>query len=262
MKKKQQQDTQLFVACYDLHYPFYDKPTFNAIMDFIRRNPVDGFVWGGDQLDNTEISHHNKGKGLYKLPGSYTKNTTGFDRDILRVVESALSEECEKIWIEGNHDNWEYQYIESHPELQDTIERPKLLQLEERGWEFIPMGTSYAHGELTYVHGETLSGMGNQSPAGHAKKAVDTYCCNVLYGHFHNPMSYTKILPTDTRRKWMSWCSPIAGNVNPTYLKNRPTAWLNGFTIIEYRKGGLFNAYPVIVVNGTFSFNGKVYGGK
>jgi hypothetical protein len=258
-KKK---EVELYVAVYDLHYPQYDKPTFNAIMDFLRRNPVDGFVWGGDQFDNAEISHHNKGKGLYKLPGSYAKNTTGFDKDILRVVESALPKGCEKVWIEGNHDHWQYEFVELHPELQNTIEREQLLQLQERGWKFIPMGTAFQHGELSYVHGETLSGMGNQSPAGHAKKAVETYCCNVLYGHFHNPMSYTKILPTDTKRKWMGWCSPIAGHVNPTYLQNRPTAWLTGFTIVEYRQNGYFNLYPVIIIDGKFSFAGKIYGGK
>lgn len=260
-KKNSKQEPELWVAAYDIHYPVIHKPTFNAMLDFIENNKVSGFVFGGDQFDNSCISHHNRGKGLYKLPGQYAKETKGFDADILKPIEAHLGD-IPKIWIEGNHDNWEYELIETHPELQGSIERPLLLNIEERDWKYVPMGTGYKYGELTFIHGETLTGVGNQASAMHAKKAIETYCTNVLYGHMHSPQSFTKVLPSDTKRKWMSWCSPVIGDVNPKYLENRPTAWLNGFTIIEFRANGLFNVYPVVVIDGQFSFGGKIYGSK
>lgn len=254
-------EVELYVACYDLHYPMVHQPTVDAMLDFVRKNPVAGFVWGGDQFDNSCISHHNRGKGLYKLPGQYAAETRGFDT-LLKQIEGLLPKTANRVWIEGNHDNWEFELVETHPELQGTIERPLLLGLKDRGWKVIPMGKTFKYGELTFVHGETLTGVGNQASAMHAKKAIEIYCTNILYGHMHAPQSFTKVLPSDTRRKWMSWCSPIAGDVNPKYLENRPTAWLNGFTIIEFHDKGLFNVYPVVVIDGKFSYGGKIYGGK
>lgn len=255
-------ETSLWIGCYDVHYPSYHKPTFNALLDFLRHNRIDGFVFGGDQLDNACISHHNKGKGLYKLPGQYAAETKGFDKEILKPIENLLPEGCSKQWLIGNHDGWEFELVETHPELQGSIERPLLLNLKERGWNVTEMGRAFKHGELTFIHGEVLTGVGNQAAGFHAKKALEIYCSNVLYGHMHAPQSFTKLLPSDSSRKWMSWCSPIIGDVNPKYLENRPTAWLNGFTIIEFRDKGLFNVYPVVVIDGKFSFGGKVYGGK
>lgn len=260
--KKQKKETELWVAAYDIHYPMYHKPTFNALLDFLNSNSVDGFVFGGDQFDNSCISHHNKGKGLYKLPGQYAAETKGFDRDVLSAIERLLPDTAERVWIEGNHDHWEFELVETHPELLGSVERPVLLDVMERGWKLVPMGTCFKKGELTFIHGEALTGVGNQAAGVHSKKALEIYCTNVLYGHMHAPQSFTKVLPSDTSRKWMSWCSPIIGDVNPKYLENRPTAWLNGFTIVEFRDKGLFNVYPIVVIDGQFSFGGKVYGKK
>ncbi len=41
--------------------------------------------------------------------------------------------------------------------------------------------------------------------------------------------------------------------LNPAYLKNKPSNWINGFSIIELMPGGTFNVYPVVVTKGKFS---------
>lgn len=252
----------LWVCAFDLHYPKVHKPTFNAMLDFITKNKakIAGFYFGGDQFDNSELSHHNAGKPLYKPAGSYHRNTTGFDAAVLKPIEAALSKTTERVWQIGNHDDWEHQFVESHPELLGTIERPGLLGLVKRGWTVVPCGTGYKAGKVTLIHGETLSGVGNQASGYHAKKAVETYCRSVVYGHMHSPQSFTKVLPHNQTDKWQAHCSPILGNVNPSYLRNRPTAWLNGFTIVELQDNQNFNVYSVIVTNGKFSFAGEIYG--
>lgn len=234
------------------------------MLDFISKNnkKIAGFYFGGDQLDNEELSHHNSKKPLYKPAGSYRRNTTGFDASILTPIENILGPETQRIWQIGNHDDWEYQFVESHPELLGTIERPGLLKLEERGWHIVPCGSGFKVGKLTFIHGETLSGIGNQASGYHAKKAVETYCGSVVYGHMHSPQSYTKVLPHHQTDKWQAHCAPILGATNPTYLRNRPTAWLNGFIIVEFQENGNFNIYSVVVTNGRFSFGGVVYGGS
>src|SRR5579859_7951156 len=119
---------KVYVAGYDLHFPKYDKPTFNAMMEFIEAVEPDGFIFGGDQFDNAEISHHNRRKPIYKPTGSFKRNTDQFDATILRPLEAALGN-VEKVWITGNHDDWEREFIESHPELEGVIERPEYLHL-------------------------------------------------------------------------------------------------------------------------------------
>lgn len=258
----------LWVAAYDVHAPEVDKPTLAALLDFLQKNKknIAGFVFGGDQLTNNEISHWTAGKPLHRPPGAFRKNTEWFNENVLKPVEDRLLPDTEKIWIEGNHDNYEYQLVEKQPELQGLVERPILLGLEDRGWSVIPIGHHYKLGKLLIIHGEALSGIGNQASIYHSKKAVENYGSSVLYGHMHSPQSYTRILPHDKRNKWSAWCAPIVGAVNPGYLRNRPTAWLNGFVIIELHKPGAtdsnFNVYPITVSDGRFSFAGEVYGKK
>jgi hypothetical protein len=194
-----------------------------------------------------------------KERGSYKRNLDRFDNDILGPLESIIGN-GEKVWIIGNHDDWERQLIEENPELEGWMERPDALHLEQRGWQIIPLGHAKRLGQLNVIHGEILSGIGNQGGAFLSRKAVELYSGNVLAGHTHSPQSYTKISPVERKKKHIGWINGILGATNPDYLRNRPTAWLNGFTIVElYPTGGFFNLYPVVVMNGRFAYAGKIY---
>jgi predicted phosphodiesterase len=252
---------QTWVVLHDIHYPQHSQKTFNAVMEFINVNKIAGLILGGDQFSNDEISHHTKNKPLYRERASYKRNTDGFDKNILRPLEQGVGR-AEKIWITGNHDDWEHQLIEEQPELEGIIERPEALKLGERGWKVVPLGHAHKLGELNVIHGEILTGIGNQAGAFPAKKAIEIYAGNVLAGHTHAAQSFTKISPVDVKKKYMAWIAPILGATNPSYLRNRPTAWLNGFTIVELRDKGLFNLFPVVVIEGEFSYGGKIYNGK
>lgn len=248
-----------YVVAHDLHYPEYSKETWNAMMEFIKDVKPSGFIFGGDQFNNEEISHHTKGKPFYRERASYKKNTDGFERDILTPLSKNLGK-ADKVWIVGNHDRFEHDLIECQPELEGIIERVDALRLAERGWKVVSLGHAFKLGELNVIHGEILTGIGNQAGAFPAKKAIEIYAGNVLAGHTHAPQSFTKISPVEARKKYMAWIAPILGEVNPAYLRNRPTAWLTGFTVVELRDKGMFNLYPIVVIDGKFSYGGKVYG--
>lgn len=252
--------TSTYVVAHDLHFPAMSKKTWNAMMEFIKDVKPQGFIFGGDQFDNNEISHHTKGKPFYRPRAEFNRNTTEFARNILGPLERSLGD-AERTWIIGNHDRFEHDLIEEQPELEGIIERVDTLKLEERGWDIVPLGHAKKLGELNVIHGEVLTGIGNQAGAFPAKKAIELYASNVLAGHTHAPQSFTKISPVEARKKYMAWIAPILGEVNPAYLRNRPTAWLNGFTIVELRAKGFFNVYPVVVIDGTFCYGGKEYKG-
>jgi len=251
--------TELWLAMYDTHYPLVHVPTFRAILDFMKRNKLDGFLFGGDQFDNQELSPHTRGKPMLRDQAGFLNSVRGFDREILRPIEALLPAGAQRIYLEGNHDHWTQQFIQENPEL-DGLQQHKLLDIEKRGWKFVPCGQHFRKGKLTFIHGEQLSGFGNQSPTSHAKRALDIYSRNIVYGHLHSPQSHTKVLPYNEADKWQAWCSPIVGMTNPQYLRNRPTAWLNGFTLVEFHGDGYFNVFPCIVTNGRFSYGSVVYG--
>lgn len=253
---------KIYVVAHDLHYPEYSKETWDAMIEFIKDVKPAGFIFGGDQFNNEEISHHTKGKPFYRERASYKRNTDGFEREIFVSLDAALGTRAERVWIVGNHDRFEHDLIECQPELEGIIERVDALGLEKRGWKVVPLGHSFKLGELNVIHGEVVSGIGNQVSGQPAKKALEIYGSNVLLGHTHAPQSISKISPVEAKKKYMAWVAPILGKCNPAYLRNKPTAWMQGFTIVELRDKGLFNLYPVIVVEGEFTFAGKLYGRK
>jgi UDP-2,3-diacylglucosamine pyrophosphatase LpxH len=251
--------SKTYIFAPDLHFPLVHWPSWNALMDFINKNPIAGLVFGGDQFDNQEVSPHTRGKHLLREGKRLARHAEAFDKLILTPLDKVLGK-AEKIWISGNHDHWLTQYIEEHPEVEGSLEQHKILNIEKRGWKFIECGKAFKKGKLTFLHGDTLSGIGNQVSGIPAKKALDAYATNVLFGHFHTLQTFTRLMPQDQTQKWTATCSPILGATNPSYLRNRPTAWLNGFTIVEFQDNGAFNMYPIVVLKGKFSYGGKTYG--
>lgn len=260
-RKTRRSSVRRAVAVYDLHYPQIHKPTVKAVFEYLRANPPDVFVFGGDQFHFDCISHHTATTPLYRTRRSYMNDIEGFERDILVPLERLLPRGCEKVWIIGNHERFEFDLIEQHPELEHAVDHVRLLKLEQRGWKVIPLGHAYTLGKLKVVHGEVLTGIGNQAGMYPSRKAVELYAGNVLAGHTHAPQTFTRVSPVEHTNKWQGHIAPIAGSVNPSYLRNRPTAWLNGFVLIDVRPDGHFNLYPIITIDGTFTYAGKTYGG-
>jgi len=252
--------SHLVVFAPDLHFPLVDWPTWKALLDFIGRNKVNGFIFGGDQFDNAEISHHNHGKHLFKPTGAFKRNEQRFEAEILTPLEKHLKR-ADKHWIVGNHDRWELDLDETQPELQGCFDRTQNLKLKSRGWKIVPNCKSMSVGKLIVCHGDSLSS-GFGAGTFPTRKAIDVYMKSVLFGHVHYAQSFSKVSPVEHSQKYMAWSSPALCKTNPAYMKNRPSSWVNGFTAIELLQGGNFNCYPIVVTKGRFSFGGRVYGSK
>jgi hypothetical protein len=126
----------------------------------------------------------------------------------------------------------------------------------------VPLGKGYKVGKLLAIHGETLTGMGNQAGKYPSATAVDKYAQSVVHGHVHTMQCFTKVLPHDQHEKWAAYSSPVIAKRNPGYARNKPNAVVNGFTIIEVNADRTFNCYPIVVTNGRFRYGGKQYGKK
>lgn len=251
-----------YVVLADIHYPKINKPTLDAVIDFLGQNDVDGLVFQGDQLDFESISHHTKGKPLYRVRAGYMKDINGFRDNVLDPIEELLPEGADRHWIIGNHERFEHDLIEEQPELEHLVDHVRLLDLEAKGYKITQLGHAIKIGKLNIVHGEVLSGVGNQGGIYPARKAVELYGGNVLAAHSHAPQMFTKISPVDHVQKHQGYVNAILGDTNPSYLRNRPTAWAHGMTIVELHEDGTYNLYIVNIHKGSFSYGGKMYGKK
>src|SRR6185369_18004829 len=124
----------LCVAAFDSHWPKTDPTTLNAMFEFLARNRVAHFVFGGDQFDNEEISHHNKGKIAVEASGELAEHTESFEEQFLKPLNKLLRPDCQRIWIQGNHDHWEEQFAEEHPQVR------KLVIRKPKDWKWVGLG--------------------------------------------------------------------------------------------------------------------------
>jgi hypothetical protein len=246
-----------YVLSYDLHYPEHDPAAWACVLDYVRQNQIDGFIFGGDQLDLSCISHHNADKPLYRPKGALKSNLDGFVRDILDPIDDALGPKADKRFLMGNHEAWlTEQLSETNPELDGMLDLPSLLDLEDRGYEVIPQGGFTRVGKLVVIHGDTVGG-GIHS----AKKAADLYSgSSVVMGHHHTLQVFSKQSPVAQTDRWSATVLPCLCNLAPRYGRNRANAWLTGFGIVEVRSDGSFNLHPVVISNGQCSYGGVLYG--
>lgn len=245
------------VSVYDAHYDHLDRPTWAATLDFIKRNRVDLFVFGGDNLDCGSISHHTKGKPKFRPIGKMRKDLDGFDREMLKPLEAVLPRGCTKVWLDGNHEAWMGQMLEEQPELDGMLSITEDLALIERGWIVKPQGGHFQRGKLKWIHGDVVSGSGITA----VRNALNIYVENIVMGHGHTAASATKVLPHSNRHKWQAWMTGCMGKLDAGFLRGKPTGWLNQFAITEFHgTKGLFNHFPITVFNGSFAYGGKKYG--
>lgn len=237
----------------DLHYPYTDMPALHAALHFIRKNRPQRIVLLGDNLDCEPVSRHSKGKPGLREKGGLRRDIDGFVRNILSPIEN-LAPSAEKWFFEGNHEAWVQQTIDEQPELQGCIDLPTLLNLKQRGWEWVQQGETRYVSRAVLLHGDSVGAGMHVS-----KKLVDAYCTTAIMGHVHTLGMHTKTSLARKTDKWLGVTLPCLSSLAPRYAKNQPNSWLHGFGIIE-EWGRFFNLYVPIITEGKFVYGGRQYG--
>ena len=247
-------EIQKTVLLPDIHYPHCDKRTMEAVNQFIFDYDPDELVYMGDQLSLDCISFWNRNKPLLKEGQRLMQDYNNFNTDILKVHENLTREDIRRTFIIGNHEYRVESYVENNPELQDFIDIARHLELHERGYKVIPYNGHHKVGKLSVIHGRYWNMY-------HSAKTVNEFQGNVVYAHVHNPQMFTKISPVDATGYHMATSLPCLCNIEPDYKKNAPTHWVNGFGVVEHLPAtGFFNLYTIIIIEGSFMWNGKYYG--
>ncbi|MCX5781776.1 MAG: metallophosphoesterase [Elusimicrobia bacterium] len=244
------------IAVYDLHYPHYHQKLWKNILRYVKQNRPDVFILGGDNMNFDAVDHWLHEKGLVRqLEGKrILAEYEGFKNDIFNPLEELLPKTCRKIWLNGNHEDWVKLAIDRNPQGEGYWEIENNLHLKDKGWEVYEYGKYVKVGKVLFVHGQYT----NQY---HSKKTVDVFERNVVYGHTHTFQVYTKITPVENEPH-TGMSIPVACELNPDYMRNRPNAWVNGFLTFYIYDTGYFNLYPIVAINGEFvSPCGKFYKG-
>ncbi len=222
------------------------KPVYDVVKRYIKRVKPDKIVLAGDFAENSPLSHWLLSKKVRISQACHQDELSALEKEV-----DYLQKYCgELIWLEGNHENWTQLYLEEHPEMEGIIEYKNMLNLEERGIKWIPQHDLFWLGKLAVTHGIYL---GNN----HAKKHLESFGCNIMYGHTHRSDMYTMNMAQQPTMK--AWGLPSLCCKKPHFMKNKPCKWDSGFGDVYVADNGEFNAYIVDIINNRFYLNGKSY---
>jgi len=222
------------------------KPCYEVVKRYIKRVRPDKIVLAGDFAENEPLSHW-----LLSKKVRVHKNSHQDEIKMIKKELDYLQKHCgEIIWLEGNHENWTEQYLEEHPEMVGWLEYQYALDLEGRGIQWVPQHELYWLGKLAVTHGIYL---GNN----HAKKHLEAFGCNVMYGHTHRSDMHTMNMVQQPTMK--AWGLGTLSGKKPHFMKNKPCKWDEGFANVYVADNGEFNAYITDIINNRFYINGKSY---
>lgn len=249
----------------DLHHPHINRPAVDAVFQFIKWFKPHAVNIVGDAMNMDAVNHWKMARGAKKyFEGKrLQKEYNNFDQDILTPLEKILPRECEKTFMGGNHEDWIDGLIEKLPQFEGMIEVETSLKLEERGWEWIPYiwyderTDSHVRGIKKY--GKLLVFHGQYWNKYHSAKTADSYSKSCAYGHTHDIQLYTKVTVDDVGFHTAQSIGCLC-NTSPEFLKGRMNRWVNAFGVLYVREDDNYNLYVPVIIDGKFTFNGKVFG--
>ena len=127
----------------DIHAPFHDRLAFKACLKAIEAVRPERVVLLGD-VGEFEGASGWKWEKRKRPPLEYVLPEVDADfiatNKILDELDKTIDWECEKIFIEGNHEDRVNRLLEEFPYLSDRFDVATALNLKQRGWLFYPLG--------------------------------------------------------------------------------------------------------------------------
>lgn len=246
----------------DFHHPYHNKPAVSAVFQFIKWFKPHSINILGDGMNMDPFNHWKKKQedNEYFIGKTVKGYYEAFDRDILTPLEKLIPRDCERIFLEGNHEDWVNRVTRKDTTLKGAVEPEILLNLKERDWEWIPYIKNNKRGIKRY--GKLLTFHGQYLNKYHAAKTADTYSKSCAYGHTHDIQSYTKVFTDDSMGFHTAQSIGCLCNLSPDFMEGRVNRWVNAFGVLFVRDDGMFNLYVPIIIKGRFTFAGKTFGGE
>ena len=179
--------------------PRFSNERFSALGNYIIATKPDNIVQIGDFGNLDSISFHNKGKPLIS-EGMRLSDDLASMQDAFNRIVHPMDEENKKLssykhkkykpevyWMEGNHEDRTWRYIQDKPELSGFVPTHDFVGAAEHGFKVIPYkdyvyieGIGFTHAPLAPSHNVALSGKFI------CHRAAEGSQQSVVFGHVHH----------------------------------------------------------------------------
>jgi hypothetical protein len=210
----------------------------------------DFLIYLGDMLDMDAISHHAMQSGDQRsLEGKRLKTDYENFSKILRRHRKIVGKECQIYYFMGNHEEWAERLIDHLPTLEGFIEPENNLPFEELKIKIIAPRHAMKLGKIVFIHGDIDKG--GYGSIHHAKKTVELYNKNIVYGDKHTLQVFTKVSPVGMEETHSGYAIPCLADIRPKWNRDKPTAWLNGFGVFYFNEDR-FSIFPIVAIGNHF----------
>jgi predicted phosphodiesterase len=158
----------------DCHHPYVDQDAWDLMLKAGKAFAPKHVIIMGDFSDFYAVSSHSKDPNrALKLKEEIEATKKALDQVVALGGES-------NVFVAGNHEDRLERYLRDRaPELFNFISIPKILELKEKGFKYVPYKQSYKIGKLNVTHD-----CGNAGRHAHYK-SLDTFQHNIVIGHTH-----------------------------------------------------------------------------
>lgn len=231
----------------DVHLTTTISKPYQIVKKFIKQNKFDETILLGDFMEVEALSGYDLSKKR-KIEGKRFKK----EISIANKELDYLQQHCKKIiYLSGNHEHRVERYLDDHSELEDMLELPTNLYLKQRNIKWLPINQPYTVGHISFIHGVYYNKY-------FARKTIENYSKCVCVGHTHRHQVSTTY-PKLQKEPFICYGLGCLGDTDPAYKKNAPTGHINQFAVCYVDDKGLFNLYPINIINNRFIWNGKMY---
>lgn len=250
--ERRSRDLKMACVISDWHVPVHHIGFTDAVIDWVAEHQPDTLVINGDFADLEAASSHGGNPQPPLIIEEMEHCCAMLDR-----LDEALPV-ARKLFKLGNHEDRLQRAIAAlMPAMHGVIEIGDLLDLAGRGYEVTDYGVPSYLGGFEVVHGKAAS----RNHANHyLNRHGTTPGGGIGYGHTHRPQMATK------RNRGGFGASYGFGHGcdegKASYLKKSPSDWVMGFGVVFYddEPRGRWAAYQVLAPDGSFVWNGRVYG--
>lgn len=239
----------------DLHVPYHDVESLQALNQFIRDFKPDTIIQQGDMYDFYDISRFDKNP---ERVGYLQKELDiGFK---IWWEWRRLCPEARLVFKKGNHEGRMEKYLMRNPELFSlrSLKLPTIFGLDKLNVEYVPSEQNFfINDNLMVLHGDKDDGCKYSANSAYsAKLTLDKIGKSLIMGHTHRLGLHYKTVLDKTMMGLENGCLCL---LTPEYVKNPD--WQQGFSVV-YNSAHRFYVQPIPVVNKRFIYGDKIYGPK
>lgn len=219
----------------DIHIPYHSLSALTAALEVGRKDEVSIIILNGDTLDFYKLSRFSKDPRKRDA-----KEEIKRANQFLDVLDEQFPK-ARKVWKDGNHDERYGHYLcACAPELFSVLAEhaslDQLLELHDRGWEYVTDKRPIYLGKLPVIHGHEYPTpvLGPVNAArGLFLRAKDC----AMVGHHHQTSEHTE---TSIREQMITtWSTGCLCELHPEYA--RFNKWNHGAARVDLDGKGNFS---------------------